>query len=74
MNTDDFLLELSQLGRKHGLGITGSAVLFVLERDDYAFDYSVDAESRLFLGNPQSDAAAGSGRDAQGRLHSLARP
>jgi hypothetical protein len=47
----DFLLALSNLGRFHGFGITGDASVYLLERDDYLFDYSVDSCSRLRLGS-----------------------
>jgi hypothetical protein len=46
-NTQAFLSELSDLCRKHRLGITGHAELFMMEPDDAALHYVVDGESRL---------------------------
>jgi hypothetical protein len=42
-----FLADLTQVCARHGIGITGDAVLFVMEPEDYPHHYSVDAESRL---------------------------
>ena len=42
-----FVTDLSDLCRKHGLGITGEATLFVMEPVDYQLSYQVDAGSRL---------------------------
>jgi hypothetical protein len=61
---DQFAFELSELGRRYGVGLGGSPVLFQLERDDYGFDYSVDGQSRLRLGNAEGNAASGSRRNA----------
>jgi hypothetical protein len=47
---DSFALELSDLCRRHGVGLSGEPTLFVMERDDYAFNYGVDARSRLIWG------------------------
>jgi hypothetical protein len=47
---DSFAHELSALCRKYGLGIAGEPTLFVMDREDYAFDYSVDNRSRLIWG------------------------
>lgn len=44
-----FLADLSDLCRKHGIGITGDATLFVMEPVDYQLNYQIDANSRLFL-------------------------
>jgi hypothetical protein len=44
-----FTAELSDLCRKHGLGITGQPTLFVMERDDYAHNYIVGDDSSLVL-------------------------
>lgn len=50
---DAFVRELSDLGRKHGIGITGDSTLFLLEREDYQFDYTSDPNSKLYFGgNP----------------------
>jgi len=68
---DRFALELSDLGRRYGIGVGGSPVLFLLERDDYPFDYSVDGESRLQLGDSEADTASKSGGDTKRRLDSL---
>jgi hypothetical protein len=45
-----FLSDLSALCRKHGFGIGGQPEIFILEPDDYAYDYSVDPEGRLVFG------------------------
>jgi hypothetical protein len=49
-----FVRELSELGRKYGVGIGGTPTLFMLERDDYLFDYSLDANDALVLGFTES--------------------
>lgn len=49
-DVDTFLAELTELSRKHGLGITGEAVLFVMEYDDNPHAYHMDDESRLAFG------------------------
>jgi len=64
MNTDAFLIELSNLCRKHRVGISGQPIIYVLEPEDFGFDYSIDAESRLCLGKPESDAASGARRNS----------
>lgn len=63
--TDQFGFELSELGRKHGIGIASSPALILLDREDYLFDYSVGDESELRLGDAQRDSATRSRRDAQ---------
>ena len=45
-----FLAELSDLGRKYGLGIAEGA-LFILEREDFEFDYGCDCDSIINLGS-----------------------
>jgi hypothetical protein len=47
---NEFLAALSELSARYGIGITGESVLFVMEKDDLAFSYRVDAESNLTLG------------------------
>ena len=47
---NEFLAALSELSAKYGIGITGDPVLFVMEKDDFAFAYRVDPESNLTLG------------------------
>jgi len=42
-----FERELTQLSRKHGIGIGGSATLFVMETDDFERNYSTDNQSHL---------------------------
>jgi hypothetical protein len=42
-----FLDGLTELSRKHGVGIAGSPVLFVMESDDQERAYACDAESNL---------------------------
>jgi hypothetical protein len=46
---DAFARDLSELGRKYGLGITGQPTLFVMEPVDYQLEYCVDGESKLSL-------------------------
>jgi hypothetical protein len=46
---DTFARELSELCRKHGLGITGNATLFEMEAVDYQMNYIVDQNSNLVL-------------------------
>lgn len=46
---DAFARELSELCRKHGLGITGNATLFEMEPVDYQMNYAVDQNSNLVL-------------------------
>lgn len=68
-NKQRFLAELSDLGRRYGLGLTG-AQLYRLEREDFLFDYSLGNEATLVLGlgDSDSDARAGSGRNAKRSL------
>lgn len=42
----DFLAELTELSRNHGIALS-NAELFEMESDDYAFSYEADARSRL---------------------------
>ena len=42
-----FLAELSEISTKHGIGISGEAVLFMLENEDHVYKYVIDDESRL---------------------------
>jgi hypothetical protein len=46
----EFTRELSELGRKYRIGIAGSPSLFVLEPDDYAYNYDVRDDSSLIFG------------------------
>jgi hypothetical protein len=46
-----FVRDLSNLSRKHGIGIAGDSTLYVMERDDNSYNYSVDDRSRLILGS-----------------------
>ncbi len=64
-NADDFLSELSELCRKHSLGLAGTPLLFRMERDDFAFDYSLESDGSLVLGHPNAYAGTGTGRDAK---------
>jgi hypothetical protein len=47
VDTAAFERDLTELSRRHGIGIAGSATLFVMEPDDYDRTYSSDAQSRL---------------------------
>ena len=42
-----FERELTELSRKHQIGITGSMTLFVMEPDDFERRYSSNKESQL---------------------------
>jgi hypothetical protein len=42
-----FLAELTELSRRHKIGITGDPVLFCLEDEDLDLNYSSDADSKL---------------------------
>lgn len=42
-----FLTDLTDISAKHGIGISGDAVLFVLEPEDYSARYVIDDESNL---------------------------
>jgi hypothetical protein len=42
-----FERELTELSRKHRIGITGSMTLFVMEPDDFERRYSSDEKSQL---------------------------
>ncbi len=44
-----FTRELTEVSRKHGIGIAGEPDLFVFEPEDYAAVYHCDSESRLTL-------------------------
>lgn len=48
-DVDGFTRELSDLCRKYGVGITGAAVLFVMEPVDYQLSYSARDGSTLVL-------------------------
>ena len=47
--TEAFVRELTDLSHKYGIGITGSPVLFLLDRDDFALAYDCDDRSKLIL-------------------------
>ena len=44
-----FLAELTALSQKYRLGITGDALLFLMEWDDDERTYTCDSESKLFF-------------------------
>ena len=48
-STEAFVRDLAELSHKHGIGIAGDPLLFLLELDDFALRYDCDAESRLRL-------------------------
>ncbi len=45
-----FARDLSDLCRKHGIGILDEPTLFVLEEDDFLYDYTVGSDDRLRRG------------------------
>src|SRR4051794_29790838 len=47
---DAFARDLSELGRKHGIGLTGETTLYLFDQEDYLFDYSVAPDSKLHFG------------------------
>lgn len=47
---DGFLAELTELSLKYGVAIAGRPELFLLEPEDRASTYKVDAESRITFG------------------------
>jgi hypothetical protein len=49
-DTEAFLRDLSDLSRRHGIAITGSPTLFVMERDDHQYDYRANDDSVLSFG------------------------
>jgi len=77
MNDSAFLQGLSDLGRRHGVGLTGQMQLYVLDRDDQQFDYTYDAEGFVRLGSSRDangDAGPRPRWDAQCRLNADAEP
>ena len=50
LKIEQFLSELTELSDKYGIAITGSPVLFLMQKEDYAFAYRADDESNLSLG------------------------
>jgi hypothetical protein len=45
-----FLAALSELSAEYGIGISGTPVLFLMEKDDHMFSYRADEASNLTLG------------------------
>ncbi len=45
-----FLAGLTKLSVQHGVAITGTPVLFMMEQEDYDSAYSIDDESNLSFG------------------------
>jgi hypothetical protein len=45
--TATFLSDLSDLSDRHGIGIAGNAVLFLMEPEDRGYGYVVDKDSNL---------------------------
>ena len=48
-NLSMFLDGLTELSRRHSLGIAGQPVLFVMKDDDYDRTYTADDESNLIF-------------------------
>ena len=46
-DVEGFTRELSDLCRRYGVGLSGNAVLFVMEQDDYQLNYSARDGSTL---------------------------
>lgn len=51
--TELFARDLSDLCRRHGLGLTGATV-FVMERVDWSLEYVIGEESELTFGLSES--------------------
>jgi len=47
---NEFLTMLTDLSIQHGVALTGTPVLFMMEREDYDSAYSIDDESNLSFG------------------------
>jgi len=47
--TEIFIRELTSISHKHGVGIAGAPVLFVMDKDDFALSYDCDDKSNLML-------------------------
>lgn len=47
VKAQEFLAALTALSRQYGIGITGDAQLFVMERDDYERIYRAGRESQV---------------------------
>lgn len=60
-DTNCFAQELSELCRKHGLGLT-NATVFVMEPEDYLLQYAVDDESCLTF-DPVESVKSGQNSD-----------
>jgi hypothetical protein len=45
-----FTYELSEVCRKYGIGIGDCPTLYLMESDDYKFDYNIDPSGKLILG------------------------
>lgn len=44
---DDFAEELTEICRKHGIGIAGEPTLYILEEEDKQYRYAVGKDGRL---------------------------
>jgi hypothetical protein len=47
VNIEAFLRDLGEVSRRHGLGLTDGASLYLMEREDFARSYLVDDESAV---------------------------
>lgn len=73
-----FVRGLSDLGRACGIALDGEMRAYLMERDDYLFDYSIDADGSVALGSllRDSDGDTGTGprRDTESCFDAGAAP
>lgn len=51
VDLNPYLRELSELGRKYGVGLTGDITVFVMKPpEDHQHDYVCDADGRISFG------------------------
>ena len=59
-----FLSDLGDVCRRYGIGIGSGSPLFLMESDDLLFDYSINNEGDLILGDSDGNAGSRPRRDA----------
>jgi hypothetical protein len=62
----EFVLELSELGRRYGFGLAGDIEVYELEREDCLFNYVEDTNGFLRFGDANADPRTWTGRNAEG--------
>ncbi len=53
---ESFLSDLSKVGRFHGIALTGEFRAYLMEPEDYMFDYSSDSHGSIVLGESPRDS------------------